>query len=102
MTIETDTFELRLKRHLQRCEIEFCAKEPHGHCIDWLAEYCNSVEQIAIKLRELGFKIKRKVDDEPWPGEIHRWVETSCGVIVYVNTENVRGLVVRSPRKALI
>ena len=96
MVRDTDTFELRLKRHLQRCEIEFCAKEPHGHCVEWLAEYCDTVEHIALKLRELGFKIKCKVDEEPWPDEIHRWVETRNGIIVYVNTDDVRGLVARN------
>ena len=96
--MNTPPFEQRLSKHLQKCEIEFCAKEPHGHCVDWLAEYCDTVEHIALKLRELGFKIKRKVDEEPWAGEIHHWVETSSGIIVYVNTPGVRGLVAKRSR----
>ena len=31
------------------------------------------------------------MDEEPWPGEKHQWVETTSGVIVYVGDEGLFG-----------
>lgn len=89
-----DTFEAALDRHLKKCELEFRAK--HGtkaQEVDWLAPHCDSLEEIADTLRGLGFKIKQIMDDEPMPGEVMRWVETTSGIIVYANDKYSRGLV---------
>lgn len=94
--IDDDLFQVKLDNYLKKCEIEFCAHQrPRGHYIDWIAEDCDTVEHIASRLRELGFKIRRIVDEEPWPGEVHQWVETSSGIIVYANT---KGLVAKAVR----
>lgn len=93
-TEKEETFDFRLSKHLMKCELEFRAKElPNGSCVDWLARVCGSTEEIASFLRQIGFKIRRIVDDEPQPGEYYRWVETTNGVIVYVSSEYVPGLV---------
>ena len=42
---------------------------------------------------KISIKIKRIVDDEPMPGEVMRWVETTSGIIVYANDKYSRGLV---------
>lgn len=83
-----------LHRHLQKCEIEYIAEHSEGGgTIDWLAPYCGTVEQIAVFLRGIGFRIKTIVDEEPYPGEEHRWAETTSGVLVYANHGGVDGLV---------
>lgn len=95
--MESKDFNAGLQRHLMKCELEYRAKVlPEGSNVDWLAVYCDSVTEIAAFLRELGFKIREIVDEEPWPGEYHRWVKTTGGIIVYANTPYSRGLIARS------
>ena len=85
--------EQDLKNCLMKCEIQYRAGHTEGcSCLDWLAPHCGSVTEIAQFLRELGFKIKNIVDEEPWPGEKHQWVETTAGVIVYVGDDGLFGM----------
>lgn len=87
-----DNFNSELQAHLMKCEIDFTAKKyPNGHSIDWLANMCTSTESIAQFLRSIGYKIKAIVDEEPWPGELHQWVETTSGIIVYTNDKYLKG-----------
>ena len=90
----SDNFNSDLQAHLWKCEIEFTADRcPHGHCIDWLSEMCTSTESIAQFLRGIGFKIK----EVPiiWPGEFHRWVVTTSGIVVYANDKDLKGFVAK-------
>lgn len=94
-----DTFEAALERHLKKCELEYRAK--HGGMaqqVDWLAPYCDTLEGIADMLRELGFKVKRIMNDTIAEGEYMRWVETTGGIIVYQNDKFCRGLVGKAAR----
>lgn len=80
-----------------KCEMEYRAKMLlKGSCVDWLAVYCDSLSDIAEFLRGIGFKIREIVDDEPWPGEVHKWVITTSGIIVYQNNEYLRGFMASS------
>lgn len=82
--------ERKLQLYLKKCELEYRAKHSqNAECLDWLAPYCRTVEEIARFLRDLGFRIKNIVDEEPWPGEKHQWVETTSGIIVYVWTDGL-------------
>lgn len=79
-------FNAALQKHLMKCELEYRAKMlPNGCCVDWLSPFCGSTAEIAMFLRDLGFRIREIVDEEPWPGERHQWVRASGGVTVYVN-----------------
>ena len=92
-------FNADLQRHLMKCELEYRAKMiPGASCVDWLGAYCNSVEDISRYLRAIGFKIRRIVDEKDAAGDAHRWVETTNGVIVYVNTGCLFGLVAAAKR----
>ncbi len=92
----SDNFYSDLQAHLWKCEIEFTAdRYPHGHEIEWLSEYCTSTESIAQLLRSIGFKIKEILDEEPWPGEVHRWVVTTSGIVVYVNDLGLNGFIAK-------
>lgn len=72
--------------YLKKCEIEYIAENsPSGGTLDWLAPFCDSTKEIANFLRYLGFRVKRIVDEETCPGEAHQWVETTSGILVYVN-----------------
>lgn len=87
-------YEVNLQKHLQKCELEYHAKHSTGPVeVEWLKGACGSVECIADFLRSIGCKVKRVVDEEPCPGEIHQWVETTNGLIVYANSN---GLVARA------
>lgn len=82
-------FELALDKHLRREELLFRAKhKPKGSTVDWLAPSCESLNDLVLSLRYLGFRIKETVDCEG-----AEWVVTTSGVIVYVNSEHSRGLV---------
>lgn len=74
-------FEIALDKHLRREELLFRAKHcEHGCNVSWLAPSCANAESIKDMLRYLGFRIKRVVvcDDA-------EWVETTSGVLVFVN-----------------
>ena len=102
-------FDLELKKHLQKCELKFRAEMlPDGSNVEWLAPYCDDVQNIAQFLRSIGFKISDIVDDELVPisdfdedgnaltaGENIRWVETTGGVLVQVNEGDKQGYVRR-------
>ena len=60
----------------------------HGSECEWLAGFCSSTDSIAKLLRSLGFRVKEIVECDG-----AEWVETTSGVIVYVNTEWSRGFV---------
>lgn len=82
--------EAKLQKYLLRCELQYRAEHAQqAACLDWLAPHCGTVTEIAQFLRDLGFRIKCIVDEEPWPGEKHQWVETTSGVIVYVGDEGL-------------
>lgn len=82
-------FEIALQKHLWKCELEYRAKMlTCASTVEWLAPFCNSTADIASFLRDIGFKIAKIVDEEPWPGLKHQWVVTTSGIIVYVNSPN--------------
>lgn len=84
--------EQNLRNYLRKCEIQYRADHMKGaSTLDWLAPHCNSVKDIQRFLREIGFRIKDVVDEEPWPGELHQWVTTTSGVIVYVGIDGLFG-----------
>lgn len=87
-------FSLDLEKHLKREELVFRAKHrPGGSQVDWLAPSCGSIADIAGMLRWLGFRIARITDDTDCTGHELKMVETTSGVIVFVNTEWSRGFV---------
>lgn len=82
--------EAKLAAYLKRCELQYRADHTEGAAeLPWLAPFCGTVQEIASFLRGLGFRVRRIVDEEPWPGEVHRWVETTSGVIVYAETNGL-------------
>ena len=84
--------ERKLKNYLLKCELQYRADhQKGGGCLDWLVPYCGSVKEIQSFLREIGFQVKKVVDEEPWPGELHQWVITKSGIIVYVNQNSLNG-----------
>lgn len=84
--------EAALQRYLLKCELQYRAEHSQkAACLGWLAPHCGSVAEIAQFLRDLGFRIKEIVDEEPWPGEKHQWVVTTSGVIVYADSEGLFG-----------
>lgn len=83
-------YDIALQKHLRKCELDYHIS--HANCaveVSWLAGFCDSVQSISAYLRSIGYKIKRIVDEEPWPGEVHQWVETTNGLIVYVNSNGL-------------
>ncbi|MCI8809111.1 MAG: hypothetical protein HFF84_03110 [Oscillibacter sp.] len=91
--------EQDLKNCLMKCEIQYRADHTEGcSCLDWLAPYCGSVKEIQRFLRGIGFRIKEVMDEEPWPEEVHQWVITTSGVIVYVNTDSSEGLFAKAAK----
>lgn len=95
-------FEESLRKHLWKCELEYRAENlPNGSCVDWLWHMCGSTEEIATFLRELGFKIREIVDEVDCAGDPHQWVETTSGVIVWVNQHYLRGFVCCSARRKM-
>ena len=93
-------FDIALQKHLNKSELEFRAKMlPAGSNVDWLAPYCNNVQDIAKFLRYLGFKIQEVMDEEDATGEKYQWVKTTSGIIVYTNNEYSGGLVAASCKK---
>lgn len=90
-------FEEALQAHLRKCELDFYVKYYKGCAeIPWLAEHCNSVAEIADYLRCLGYRIKNIVDEADTRGDVFRWVETTNGLLVYVNTRAMKGLITRA------
>lgn len=86
--------ELELEKHLKREELIFSAKRcPNGRNVKWLAPSCDSLEDITGMLRWLGFRIARITDDTDCIGHNVKMVETTNGVIVFVNTQWSRGYV---------
>lgn len=94
-------FECALAEHLRKEELLFRAKnKPHCSNCEWLTGFCSSTDSIAKLLRSLGFRVKEIVDEVSSWGNEFRWVETTSGVVVYVNTELSRGFVAgRSKRE---
>ncbi len=82
--------EEELRKYLLKCELQYRAEHTQRAAyLEWLAPYCGTVGEIATFLRDIGFRIKEIVDEEPWPGEKHQWVETTSGVIVYAGEEGL-------------
>lgn len=93
-------FEEGLRRHLQKCELEYRAKHlPMGSEVEWLTPMCNSVEDIAAFLRELGFRVAEAVNEQDCDGDWCCWVGTTSGIIVYVNDGCGEGFVALSAQK---
>ena len=90
----TNDFEVNLDKHLRKCELEYrAANLPRGCCVDWLEPICGSTQEIAEYLRYLGFKIREIVDEVDCSSTEHRRVETTSGIIVWVNNEYTRGFI---------
>lgn len=87
-----------LWKHLRKCELQYIADHTDRcESVDWLAPHCNSTQEIAAFLRELGFRIRQIVDEQNSFGECHRWVITTSGILVYVNEDGYTpGLVKRA------
>lgn len=100
-SVDYKEFNADLQRHLMKCELEYRAKVlPGGSCVDWLVEHCESVIELADFLRSLGFRIKEVMNDQTSVNdEWMRWVETTSGVLVYVNEPYLRGFVSQAARK---
>lgn len=84
--IEEDSNEEKLYNYLRKCELQYRAdhaEKPDE--LEWLAPYCNTVEDITAYLREIGFRVKTIVDETYSDGRRYQWVETTSGIIVYVN-----------------
>lgn len=87
-------FDIAMEKHLRREELLFRAKnKPKGSNVSWLAPSCDSLDDIVNMLRWLGFRIKEVFDDMDCTGHEMRRVETTSGVIVWVNSELSRGFV---------
>lgn len=96
---ETKVFQEDLEKHLRKCELEYrAATLPKGCCVDWLEPFCGSTREIAEYLRYLGFKIREIVDEIDCSATEHRHVETTSGIIIWVNGEYTRGFMCRSAR----
>lgn len=94
------SFDEGLRRHLWKCELEYRVEHSKtGCCVDWLWPVCDDTEHIASFLRELGFKIREIVDEVDCAGDAQRWVETTSGIVVWVNSDILRGFVCKSARK---
>lgn len=90
--VSTDTPEFLegLQNHLQkqmwRAELEYRARHlPEGSNVEWLAPYCQSVEDIKWLLRDLGMRVGEVVDEETTAGEPCRWVVSTSGIVIHVN-----------------
>ena len=95
MKKRSDIFQEGLERYLRKCELEYRAKWlPGGSCVEWLEPYCGSTGEIVGFLRDLGFRIRRVVDEETTFGDRHQWVVASGDVIVFVNTPWAKGFVI--------
>lgn len=82
--------EEKLYRYLRKCELQYRAEHTQGAAsLEQLAPHCESVQQVAEFLRSIGFRIRNIVDEEPWTGEKHQWIETTSGVIVYAGTDGL-------------
>ena len=87
-------FDIAMEKHLRREELLFRAKnKPNGSNVSWLAPSCDSLDDIVSMLRWLQFRIKEVCDDIDYSGHEMRCVETTSGVIVWVNSELSRGFV---------
>ena len=100
MPIKKISFDEGLRRHLWKSELEYRAEHIRGGCcVDWLWPMCDSTNTIAAFLRDLGFRIYRIVDEVDCVGDRMQWVETTSGIIVWVNKEDLRGFMCRSARR---
>lgn len=91
-----ENFECAVQVYLQKAELEYRAKNaPGATMVEWLADSCDSLEDIVHRLRSLGFRIKEIVDDRDCDGNEYQWVVTTSGVVVYKNKGTLRGLVGR-------
>lgn len=90
-------FNKGLQLYLWRCELQYRLENaPNGSVVDWLAPHCDSVQEIASFLRELGFKIKDISDYTDCAGVKHSWVITTGGLIIYENNSVFQGFVAMS------
>lgn len=90
-------FNEGLQRHLMRCELQYRAENaPKGSVVEWLEPHCDSVQEIARFLRDLGFRIKRIVNYTGCTGIKYHWVITTSGVKVCENDELFRGFIAMS------
>lgn len=95
-----EDFDIALQKHLNKCELEFRKKNlPNGSNVEWLIPHCDNVQEIAKFLRYLGFKIQKIVDEEDCAGEKHQWVETTDGIIIYVNDKFSQGFMAPAYKK---
>ena len=75
-----------LEGYLHKQEIQWIAANvPGGDFIDWLVPHCGAVDDLAEYLREIGFRVKRIVDDTDCGGNRIQYVVTTSGVIVYAD-----------------
>ena len=75
-----------LEAYLRKQEIQWISNNVHGGaCIEWLALHCGTVKDISEYIRELGFRVKRIVDDADCDGNRMQYVVTTSGVIVYAD-----------------
>ena len=86
-----------LEKYLLKCELLWRRDHaPKGECLNWLAPHCDTLQDIAAYLREIGFRIKKIMDETTSWGDEMKWVETTNGIIVYKNSEITQGLYARA------
>lgn len=92
--------EEKLQNYLRKCELQYRADHTEiADELEWLAPYCDTVQDIAVYLREIGFRVKTIVDETYSDGETHQYVETTSGIVVYVNVGGLRGLFAKAFKK---
>lgn len=86
-----------LEKYLRKCELLWRRDHtPNEESLNWLAPHCDSLQDIAAYLRDLGFRIKNVMDEVTEWGDKMRWVETTNGIIVYQNADYTSGLYARA------
>lgn len=92
------SLEENLALYLKKCELQYRVDHTEGaFALEWLKPHTKSVEDIAVFLRQLGFRIKEIVDYAS-SEEMLCWVETTSGVIVYQDNFEVQGLAAKAAR----
>lgn len=88
--------ETALRNYLLKCELQYRAEHADGvDCLKWMGKFCDTCENTAQFLRDIGFRVKDIVDDEDCARDRHAWVVTTSGVVVYADGSGLIGRAVR-------
>lgn len=84
--------ETALQNYLLKCELQYRAEHADGvDCLKWMGKFCDTCENTAQFLRDIGFRVKKTVDDVDCAGDRHAWVVTTSGVVVYADGSGMIG-----------